>query len=292
MGIRFLDVFCKVFEKRSFSRAADELYLTQPTVSSHIKSLEDEFDVVLFDRLGREVVPTSAGELLYKYASEIERLGKEAREALDQFTGKLRGRLEIGGSTIPGEYLLPDIIGRFRKKCPEITSTLHIGDTREITEMVIEGKVNVGMVGAVIEDRRIENFEYATDELILIASSSYPHDSISGEDMESLPFILRESGSGSRAAMERAIKKGGISIEQLNIVAEMGSTEAVKTAVKSGLGLSIVSTLAVKDELEKGPLKMVKVKGLPITRKLYVITHAVKSKSPLLQAFLKFITSP
>ena len=289
MTLRFLDVFCRVFEKKSFSRAAEALFLTQPTVSSHIKALEDELEVKLFDRLGREVAPTKAGQLLYGYASEIERLNREAREAITQFSGQLRGRIEVGGSTIPGEYLLPDLIGRFRQTYPDIIASLHIGDTKEITAMVIEGRADIGIIGAPVEDRRLDVADFAVDELILVAAPTFKDAAIVPKELETLPFISRELGSGSRKTVEEAIQKTGLSPDALNVVAEMGSTEAVKSAVKAGMGLSIISTFAVKDELSNGSLREVKLAGTPIRRTLYVISHAVKAKSPICQVFLDFI---
>lgn len=291
MELRYLDIFCRVYEKKSFSRAAESLYLTQPTISAHIKSLEEDLDIRLFDRLGRQVLPTKAGELLYGYARRIEELGREAREAVASFTGRLKGHLHIGGSTIPGEYLLPEMIGKFREENSEVISTLHIGDTKEVAAMLIDGKIEIGVVGAMIDDSRIENNKYSDDELILIAAPSFDKDHISNEMIASIPFIARERGSGSWLAIEKTFSAGGINTRDLNIVAEMGSTEAVKTAVKSGMGLSVVSTLAVKDELARGSLKMVQVDSLPVMRTLYIITHKVKTKSPLCQAFLHFISS-
>ena len=290
MELRYLDIFCRVFEKKSFSRAAESLYLTQPTISAHIKSLEEDLGIRLFDRLGRQVLPTKGGELLYTYAKKIERLGREAREAIALFTGKLKGHLHIGGSTIPGEYLLPEMIGDFRAKNPEVISTLHIGDTKEVTDMLIDGKIEIGIVGAMIDDSRIENIKYSDDELILIAAPSYDDDRLSNDMINRIPFIARERGSGSWLAIDKAFSANGIDARGLNIVAEMGSTEAVKTAVRSGLGLSVVSTLAVKDELARGSLKMIETDCLPITRELYIITHKMKAKSPLCQAFLDFIS--
>lgn len=290
MELRYLDIFCRVYEKKSFSRAAESLHLTQPTISAHIKSLEEDLGIRVFDRLGRQVLPTKAGELLYGYARKIEELGKEAREAIALFTGRLKGHLHIGGSTIPGEYLLPEVIGNFRRKSPEVISTLHIGDTKEVAAMLIDGKIEIGIVGAMIDDSRIENNKYSDDELILIAAPSFDEDHLTNDMIGSIPFIARERGSGSWLAIEKTFSTNGMDAGRLNIVAEMGSTEAVKTAVRSGLGLSIVSTLAVKDELARGSLKMIDIDCLPISRELYIITHKMKVKSPLCQAFLDFIS--
>ena len=132
MELRYLEIFCKVVELKSFSKAADELFLTQPTISNHIKALEDEVGIQLLDRLGRNVLPTKAGEVLYKYAREIVRLKSNAIQELNEFMGNVKGSLIIGGSTIPGEYILPEYIARFKKGYPNIAVTLRLGDTQDI----------------------------------------------------------------------------------------------------------------------------------------------------------------
>lgn len=287
MELRYLEIFNKVVELKSFSKAADVLYLTQPTVSSHIKALEDELEIKLLDRLGREIMPTKAGNILYNYAKEIVRLKKEAKQALEQFLGKMKGNLEIGGSTIPGEYILPSLISKFKKSYPEIIITLRIRDTKDVAALVLEGKVEIGVVGARIADNRIESREFLKDSLVLVAPPSYRKTKISKEDLKKIPLIFRERGSGSRETFEKIIKKDDMRSEDLNIVAEIGSTEAVKQSVKSGLGLSILSRLAVQEELSNNTLKEVKIPHLSITRSFYIITHKQRVKSPLCHSFLK-----
>src|SRR5919106_4475578 len=147
MDLRRLEVFVKVAELGSFSRAAQALSLTQPTVSEHIRALEDELGVQLLDRLGRGTSPTRAGQLLLGYASRMLALGREARQAVEQFQGRMIGELVVGGSTIPGEYLLPALIGQFKRKYPDISICLLIGSSQQVSEWVIEGRVEVGVVG-------------------------------------------------------------------------------------------------------------------------------------------------
>lgn len=289
MELRHLEIFCKVVELKSFSRAADALYLTQPTVSSHIKALEKSLKTTLLDRLGREVIPTKAGKILYRYAKGIVKLKEEARQALDQFIGKMSGHLEVGGSTIPGVYILPSMISEFKKVYSDVIITLRIGDTKEVATMVIEGMVEIGVVGARIDDIHIENREFLKDFLILVAPASYHQTKVSKKDLKGIPLIFRERGSGSRAVLERTIKENGLEIKDLNIVAEMGSTEAVKQAVKSGIGLSVLSRMAVQDDLANHTLKEVRVDPLPIIRPFYIITNKSRVKSPLCQAFLEFL---
>jgi len=240
MDIKQLEIFTKIVELKSFSRAAEAIYLTQPTVSGHIQSLEEELGQRLLDRLGREVVPTKAGKVLYEYAKKMVALRDEAGQALDQLMGRMKGEIVIGGSTIPGEYLLPAIIGRFREKYPEITVVLKIGDTVDIVNRVLTGECEVGIVGSRVDDSRLEYREFVKDELVLIASPKYPlpkKGDVTAKELGSIPFVMRERGSGSRMTIEKRLSDMGVDTSKINIVAEMGSTEAVKQAVKSKGGM-------------------------------------------------------
>lgn len=292
MDLRHLEIFCKIVELKSFSKAAQELHLTQPTLSSHIKALEDGLSIKLLDRLGREVVPTRVGEVLYRYAWEICRLKTDAKQALDRFMGKIGGRLVLGGSTIPGEYILPALVGRFKAIHPEVSIMLRIGDTREVTEMVLDGEVELGVVGSREVEGKLEYREFLKDELVLVVSSNHPLakiGSIRSKDLVDIPLILRERGSGTRMVFEEKLKVKGVSLDGLRVVAEMGSTEAVKQGVKAGLGLAIVSRVAVEYELKMGTIKELPIKGLSLTRPFYIITHQGRAKSPLCQAFLEYL---
>ncbi|MEE9615021.1 MAG: selenium metabolism-associated LysR family transcriptional regulator [Thermodesulfobacteriota bacterium] len=290
MELRYLEIFCKVAEHKSFSRAAEALHLTQPTISIHIKSLEDELGTKLFDRLGRSVVPTGAGDLLYQYASEIVRLKEEARLAMDELSGKMRGCLIVGASTIPGEYLLPAIIGRFKKAYPEVLPTLKVGDTKGIYAMVLEGGVDVGVVGSLKEDKNIVSSEFLADELVLVGPGTFRKGEVSKRELKELPLLLREAGSGTRATLESALSAGGIDPEELNIAAEMGSTQAMRGAVAAGMGFAFISRVAVQGDIERGTLRAVKVKGINIKRRFHIITHRLRTNSPIARTFMEFLS--
>lgn len=292
MDLKQLEIFAKIVELKSFSKAADGVYLTQPTVSGHIQTLEEELGIKLLDRLGREVVPTKAGKLLYDYAKRMVALRDDARQALDQFMGKMRGEVIVGGSTIPGEYLLPAIIGRFRNKYPEVTVVLKIGDTAEIINKVLDGDCEVGVVGSKVDDKRLEYNEFLKDELILISSPEYPlpkKGAITAKELGSIPFVTRERGSGSRMTIEKRLLEMDIDPSCINVVGEMGSTEAVKQAVKAGLGVSFVSSMAVTEELRYKTLKAVPFKGKRFLRSFYIVSHHGRSMSTIGQAFLEFL---
>ena len=167
MDIRALEVFCKIVELKSFSRAAEAVYLTQPTLSGHIKGLEEFVGLKLLDRLGREVVPTKAGELLYGYAKQVLAMRNQAIQALEEYKGSLKGHLIIGGSNIPGEYVLPALLARFKARYPDVFMTLKIADSREIARGVLEGTYELGAVGAKFDDGQLVFLKFLEDELVL-----------------------------------------------------------------------------------------------------------------------------
>ncbi|HLE43951.1 MAG TPA: selenium metabolism-associated LysR family transcriptional regulator, partial [Methylomirabilota bacterium] len=292
MDLRQLEVFARVVETRSFSRAAEALRLTQSTISEHVRLLEEEVGVRLFDRLGRETVPTRAGELLYGYAQRLLALRAEAQQALQQFLGQISGGLTVGASTIPGEYVLPPLIGAFREKFPQVSIALHIGDSREIADSVVEGRVELGLIGARPEQRTLQAVELMPDELVVVVPPGHAwfgRKLVTLDELKPEPLIVREPGSGSRQALETALDEAGPGLGGLRVIAEMGSTSAIKQAVKAGVGLSIMSKRAVEEECRHGLLWCLTIKDLRFTRHFYVVTHTGRSRSPLCQAFLDFL---
>jgi DNA-binding transcriptional LysR family regulator len=292
VDLRQLEVFARVVELRSFSRAAEALHLTQSTVSEHVRLLEEEIGARLFDRLGRETLPTRAGELLFGYAQRMLALRVEAIQGLQQFLGQVAGTLTVGASTIPGEYVLPPLIGAFREKFPRVSIALQISDTRGIVEAVLDGRVELGMVGARPDQRVLQAVELMPDELVVVVPPGHAwvgRQEVTVADLTSEPLIVREPGSGSREAVEKALEAAGLGLDGLRVIAEIGSTSAIKQAVKAGMGVSLMSRRAVDDEARIGLLGCVKIKDLPVTRHFYLVTHANRSRSPLCQAFLDFL---
>lgn len=294
MDLRRLEVFVKVAELGSFSRAAEALALTQPTVSEHVRALEAELGVQLLDRLGRGAVTTPAGELLLGYARRVLALIGETRQAVDQFQGRMRGTLCVGGSTIPGEYVLPPLVGRFRAKYPEVMISLRIGSSREVCGWVDAGLVEVGLVGAPPVGRAVAGRALMEDEMVVVVGPEHPwvgRPEVSLDELAAEPLVVREPGSGSREALEQALASAGRSLGGFRVVAEMGSTQAVKHAVRAGLGAAVVSRRAVEDECRARWLHCVKVRGLQVTRAFHLVVHRDRSRSPLAQAFLAFLES-
>ena len=292
MDLHRLEVFCKVYEMKSFSRAGRACLLSQPTVSEHIRYLETFLDVQLFDRLGRQVVPTRAGEILYDYARRMLNLRREATRTLELYRGKMSGELELGGSTIPGQYILPSLIGKFKQSFADIRIKLVIADTMNITNMVLEGSLELGVVGAKINNSKLEFDRLFDDELVLAISPNHQwaeRSSISLDELADAPFIMREQGSGTRMMMLRILEQADFDPQRLKVVAEMGSTDAIRQAIKAEVGVSILSSRAIADELNFQQLFKIPIKDLSFTRHFYLVTHKKRSRSPLGEAFVDFL---
>ncbi len=292
MNIHRLAVFCKVLELQSFTKAAEAVCLTQPTVSEHIRALEEVVGEKLVDRLGREVLPTPAGKILYQYARDIIQLRDEAIQAIEKFKGNLSGALLIGASTIPGTYILPELIGEFKKMYPSIQITLKISSSAEVVEKILDGTVEFGVIGARWEDRRITLEEAFSDELVLTVFEGHPWEdrkSVRIEEVAGEPFILRERGSGTRMVMNQALDAIGFSASRLNVVAEMGSTEAVRQGIKAKIGISILSHRAVAEDVDRGSLATVPVEDIRLSRPFYLAQRKNKQLSPLCSAFLNHL---
>ena len=293
IDFRHLETFCRVADLKSFSKAADDLFLTQPTVSGHILSLEHSLSLRLFDRTGREVRLTKAGEVFLRYASKILSSRKDLLNALSEYSQGIRGELSMGASTTPGEYLLPKLMGHFKKEHPHFTLSLKIADTKEVAQLVLEGDVEYGMIGGKLNHNFLHYEKYEEDEIIVVAPSGHPLTKKKKADLTDLlkePWIIREEGSGTQMAVEKALRKKGMSLKQFNVVMEMGSTSAVKEGVKAGLGLAFISKRAVEEELKQGLFSRIHVEGIdPISRQLYIVSHRGRTLSPIGMEFLRFL---
>lgn len=292
MDLRQLEIFLQVATLRSFSKAAAVLRLTQPTVSEHIRALEDDLGVRLLDRLGRGAAVTPAGQVLMDYARRLAALQREARQAVDAFQGSMSGALLVGASTIPGEYVLPALVGRFKVKYPEISITLLIGDSQTVVDWVVEGRAELGVVGARLPQRLVDYRELMPDEEVVILPPGHRwhgRTHVTLDELRSEPLIVRERGSGTRAALEAALAQAGVDLGAFRIVGEMGTTGAIKQAVKAGVGVSMVSRRAVEEDGRYGALIYVSVGDLPVRRAFYAVTHRARTRSPLAEAFRVFL---
>jgi DNA-binding transcriptional LysR family regulator len=294
MDIHRLVVFCKVVDLQSFTRAAEAVNLTQPTVSEHIRALEASLGEKLVDRLGREILPTPAGKVLYRYAREIIQLRDRAMQAIEKFKGNLTGALHVGASTIPGTYILPRVIGTFKAIYPSIHITLKIGSSGDIVQKILDGQVELGMIGVRWDEKRISLEEIYSDELVLVVYKGHPWDgreSVELSELEGMPFVMRERSSGTRMVMVQALEAAGFAVSLLDVVAEMASTEAVREAIKARIGISILSLHAVREDIERNSLSVVSLKKFCIHRPFFLAQRKKRELSPLCLAFLEHLRS-
>ena len=293
IDFRHLETFCRVADLKSFSKAADDLFLTQPTISGHILSLEKSLSLRLFDRTSREVRLTKAGEVFLKYSSKILSFRKDLLNALSEFSQGIRGELSLGASTIPGEYLLPRLLSDFKKEHPHFIISLKIADTKEIIQYVFQDKVEFGIIGAKLNHPSLHFEKYEEDEIIVVSPPDHPltrKKRVNVEELSKVPWIIREEGSGTQMSVEKALRRKGKSLKQFHVVMEMGSTSSVKEGVKAKLGLAFLSKRAVEEEMSQGFLSRIDVEGIDlISRQIYIVTHRGRTLSPIGMEFFRFL---
>lgn len=292
MDIHQLKVFTSVFKNRSFSRASEVLYLTQPTVSDHIKTLETELDCRLFDRMGRTIIPTKEAEVLYGYAVEIIEKADGIKDVIAQFRKEIAGELIIGASTIPGTYLMPSLMAEFRKKHASISFRIIISDSKEIVEKVLRHEILLGVAGAKLSDAQLNYTPFIQDDLIVVAQPTLiKEEKITSQGLLQYPVVLREEGSGTRREAERILETKGVSFEDMKIACILGSTDAAKQAAKAGLGFTILSKLAVIDELKHKTLKEIRLTDVVLKRQFYFVTHKKRTLPFSYGIFFKYLTA-
>jgi len=268
MADRRLQVFYTVAKVLSFTKAAETLHMTQPAVTFQVKQLEEFFNTRLFDRTHNKITLTEAGKIVYDYAEKIldhyEKMNSEVRE----LTGEVTGSLLIGASTTIAEYMLPSLLGAFKKQFEDVNIRLQVGNTDAIVAMVENNMIDLGVVEAPVYNKNLEVEVCRLDEMVLIVPEGHPlsnRDKISVEDMRKYRYISREEGSGSRSVIDNYIREQGLSYSDLNVVMELGSPEAVKMAVESDVGIAIVSRTTIVKEMKLGTIKALPLDP-PLTR--------------------------
>jgi DNA-binding transcriptional LysR family regulator len=291
--LRQLEIFCRVVETKSFSKAAGMVYLAQASVSERISNLERMIGTRLLDRLGRQAVPTKAGELLYARALPLLDMKRSVCMDMEDFLGVRRGDICIGGSTIPGEYLLPAVLGEFRKMYPEVSVRIEISDTGGISDKVLNGKLELGIIGSHAPDKRLVHDKLWEDELVLAVPPSHPWAERGFVNLEEIvnaeAFILREEGSGTQKSLIDFLKNTNVNIESLTVAARLGTSTAVKEGVKAGLGIAILSYRALESDINYGLIKGLYVKDLPMKRSFYIIRDRRRTASPLCRVMTDFL---
>ncbi|MDI6843469.1 MAG: selenium metabolism-associated LysR family transcriptional regulator [Anaerosomatales bacterium] len=274
MNLQQLRTFVAVVEHGSFSEAARALGITQPAVTMQIQSLESELGVTLLDRRYRRVDLTEAGTALLPYARRVLEELEEARSEIETMSGRVTGHLEIAASTTPGQYVLPLQLGRFLKQYPEVSVSLRVYDTAEVVERVEQGDAHIGMTGAEVAGARVLQERLGRDDLVMVCPPEHPLADKHGIIMEDLveeSFVMREAGSGTRMVAEEEMRRHGVDPQELDVVLELGTNEAVLSAVEGGLGIGVVSTWVADKALKLGTVAQIDVGGFPLHRPLYLV---------------------
>jgi LysR family transcriptional regulator, transcriptional activator of the cysJI operon len=287
-----LKIFKCVVEKESFSLAAQELHMTQSSVSQQIQALECYYGVKLFDRLHRRIHVTEAGSALYPYAVNADRLYQEARDTMCGQMDLVSGQLCIAASLTIGEYLLPKMLVQFNALYPQVSISMTIENTEKVIGKILDGNVGIGFVEGLYEPvAALTETCCHGDQLVIIAADSYKLPENSPFPVTALTdkkWVLREPDSGTRRVFEQFLTQHGHSPPTLNIIMELSSTEAIKSAVKAGVGLGVMSYLAVTEEIERGELKIVPLREGTIERDFRVLRNRGKFQTRAVEKFCSF----
>jgi DNA-binding transcriptional LysR family regulator len=293
LDLHKLEIFYWVAEHKSFSQAAELLSLRQPTISAHVQELEAAVGGKLLYRIPGKVSLTPLGLMLAERAKHLLAFKREAVAAVEQFHGTLSGELWIGGSNIPGEYLLPQKLGAFTKKYPAIRPILRIGDSAGIVEDLLDGKVELGVVGTKKSDARLCFEKLWDDEMVLAVPKDHPWSQrpfVRVAELKSEKFISRERGSGTLDSLRRILSRGRRSANGvLNVAMELGSTEAIKEALMAGFGISILSRISIRHEIAEGSIVEVPIRGMTMKRDFYQVYHRRRPLHPIAAAFRQFL---
>ncbi|MFC1834681.1 LysR substrate-binding domain-containing protein [Thermodesulfobacteriota bacterium] len=294
MNLNQLAVFHAVAKTLSFTRAASELFLTQPGVSKHVKALETHIGTRLFDRLGKKVVLTQAGEILFETTEEMFRLLDRGLSRIDDLVGLRAGRLTVGASVTIGIYIAPRVIKEFFETYPDVEVALDISLSREVVDKVLDDTIDVGLVGHPVGDDRLMVSRFMQDEFVVVVSSDHDwasRQSIDPWELASQPFLVSRRGSGTKTVVEERLAEEGISLGKAT---EFGNTEAVKKGVQAGLGAAVLSKYTVKTEIDVALLRAIPIEGVQLTRGLYAVHRKDKHISRVIEEFLRilFVVAP
>jgi LysR family transcriptional regulator, transcriptional activator of the cysJI operon len=252
----------------NFSRAAEELLLTQPAVTQQVKTLENEYGVSLFDRAGGHIALTASGKALLPYALKLKEISDEASVAVANASGRLGGQLAVGASQTIGQYLLPAIMAEFLSENPRVAVSARSANTDEIIGALTERAIDLALIEGPAVRKDIHTEPFMQDHMVLVvpASHEWAEQEIDLPALKEAPLLIREFGSGSRRIVERALNKAGMDIKDMKVRMELDSTEGLLSGVEAGLGVAFVSRWAVRNQLALGTLRLTKVKGVNLSR--------------------------
>ncbi|SMQ74970.1 transcriptional regulator, LysR family [Bacillus sp. OV166] len=293
MNIENLKMFCLVVDEGSISQAARLSYVSQPAVTRQIHQLENYYGTLLFDRSEGKLTVTETGRMLYPFAKAIVNDFDRSKEVINQVTGESNASLMVGASLTIGEYLLPSLLGSFKKQAPEIKVTLTIKNTPSVLEDLANNVIDLALVEGMVENKNFIVEKFADDELVLVYPADHPwrnRTEINIEELANERMIWRESISGTRLIVENALRDYGV-LDRMESYMEIGSTQAIKSAVEAGLGISILPRLTVARELEQGFLYEIKMTGIEIKRNLWLVKKPQRFQSIGVSNFVDFIHS-
>src|SRR6185295_5497318 len=285
-----LEVFTAVADEKSFSRAGHKLRRTQPAISSAVKVLEDELGERLFDRMGKSIRLTAAGELLTDYAKRLLRLRDEAAQAVGELQGLGRGTLRLGANETTCLYLLPEVLSAFKQAFPQVQVDIHRAITRSITERIMDGSLDFGIVTMPVKHPRLEVLTIHHDELALVVGPQHrlaSRRSVKMSELEEEPFILHRVGTTTRERLVKHFNEGGV---KLKVTMELASIETIKRFVSIGMGISIVPRLCIAREVEEGSLRALTIRDARFRRQLGLIYNKDRHQSQAALAFLKLVS--
>lgn len=285
-------VFIHVARCLNISQAARDLYISQPAVTAAIQKLEEHYGVKLFLRKSWGLELTPAGVLLYSHLKELEKASTGLENEMMRLRGTLHGRLSIGAAPTFGIYALPGLLGLFSRSHPEISYSLTIGNNDRVYADLLEGKIELAFLVGTLPGKRLVSRKVMDDELILVVSPHHPwsaRDAVKGSELPAQPLILREKGSGSRKDMEEAFAEIGLLPEELAVIADFNSFEAIKQAVTANLGAALISRLAVKKDLARGRLSSVRIEGAGLSRDIYAATLPEARLTEAASCFLQIL---
>ena len=287
-----IKIFKTVVEKGGFSLAAQELHMTQSSVSQQIQALEAYFGMKLFDRMYRKIIVTQAGAALYPYAIELERLYQDADKTMQALKEDIAGQLRIGCSMTIGEYVMPSILVSFSRMHPLVSISMDVANTEQITSMVIGGSISLGFIEGHYEKMdMLTDKQFAGDQLIVIApiDSKLSLKPMSLAELMNARWVTREKDSGTRIIFEEYLAARGLDPQKLNVVLEMGSTQAVKEAVKAGMGIAAISGLTVENAIKYGELSVIPLEEGVIERKFTMLYCKDRFQTCAVEKFISYV---
>ncbi len=283
MQLKQLEVFVHVARLKSFSKAADALYLTQPTISAHVSALEGELGTKLVVRSTKEIQLTATGNILFGYATQILGLCERAEQEVKNASSDIQGALSIAASTVPSQYLLPRILPHLRRRYPKVFFQVFQGDTSQVAQRVFENGAELGIIGSPVQKAGCVCTPFFSERMVIVTPNTAEYRElegvISGQVLRSSPFLVREPGSGTRKRSEEFLRGIGIDPRDLTLAAQLQSTESILQGVKNGLGVSIVSGLAAADYVQMGSVLTFDFDSPLLTRQFYLIHHRTRPHS-------------